>query len=219
MKRAYLILIDFILPLPLTAVMYLVWWRRTGSSPFAVYVLSLGVLFGYIFPGIGTNVLQLWKFHGPFRIGNYFVHHGFLYAPYLALVFYVAFPSGVPLTPGNVLRIVLAGGLMQCVVSCHHDVWAVETGMIEIHNDAARRKRSPVEIVNSFGVVGFTLVGASYAGSCLMAYRALAVQRSLDLGNFLLLLFLGLLLMGTAAGYYAIRERTQILQFLGRRGG
>jgi len=65
--------------------MYYIWRQRTGSALFSVYVLTLGVLFGYIFPGIGTNVLHLWKFNGPLRMKNYFLHHGFMYAPYLAL--------------------------------------------------------------------------------------------------------------------------------------
>jgi hypothetical protein len=59
MKRAYLYLIDFVLPLPMTAVMFVLWHSRTGNAMFAAYVLALGVLFGYIFPGIGSNVLHL----------------------------------------------------------------------------------------------------------------------------------------------------------------
>src|ERR1035438_9634008 len=104
MKRAYLYLIDFVLPLPMTALMFVLWRLRTGNAIFAAYTLALGVLFGYIFPGIGTNVLHLWKFNGPLRIGNYFLHHGFMYAPYLSLVFYIAFAEGTPLSAGNSSR-------------------------------------------------------------------------------------------------------------------
>lgn len=210
MMRAYLILIDFVLPLPMTALMYLLWYQRTGSAPFSIYVLTLGVLFGYIFPGIGTNVLHLWKFHGPMRIGNYFLHHGFMYAPYLALVFYVAFPRETPLTLGNVIRIVLCSALIQCVVSCHHDICGVTTGMIEINNAATRLKRSPVRIVASFGVVGFSLVGATFATSCLIAYHTILVRGASDLRTFALLLAMGLALMGVAALQYLFQERAQL---------
>jgi hypothetical protein len=198
------------LPLPMTALMYLLWFRRTGSALFSAYVLTLGVLFGYIYPGIGTNILHLWKFNGPFRIKNYYIHHGFMYAPYLALVFYVAFAQDVPLTGGNIVRILLCGASIQCVLSCHHDICGVGTGMIEINSALARLKRSPVEIVTDFGVVGFALVGASFAGSCLFAYHTIVVGHVSDMRTFASLLAMGLVMMGVAALHYAIKERAQV---------
>ena len=209
MKRAYLFLVDFVLPLPMTVVMFFAWRSRTGSALFSAYVLALGVLFGYIFPGIGTNVLRLWKFHGPLRVGNYFVHHGFIYAPYLALVFYVAFADQAPMTGGNILRIVLASAFMQCVLSCHHDYCGVSTGMIEIDSAAARARRSPVEIVADFGVVSFALLGASFSASCLIAYRVLVVSGDEGPWTFSLLLVAGLALMGLAALQYVFRHRRE----------
>jgi hypothetical protein len=83
-SKRYILLIDFILPVPMTVFMLWAWYKRCGSWWFAAYMLLLGCAFGYIIPGIGTNVLKLWRFHGPFKIGNYFIHHGLMYAPYLA---------------------------------------------------------------------------------------------------------------------------------------
>ena len=209
MKRAYLYLIDFVLPLPMTALMFVLWRWRTGSALFAAYTLALGVLFGYIFPGIGTNLLHLWKFHGPLRIGNYFLHHGFMYAPYLSLVFYVAFAVGTPLSAGNSLRIVLSSAFIQCVLSCHHDYCGVSTGMIEIDSKAARAGLSPVEIVTDFGVVSFALVGASFSASCLIAYRFIVAKGDADSWTFVLLLLAGLALMGVAALQYLVKDRCE----------
>ncbi|WP_321476136.1 hypothetical protein [uncultured Paludibaculum sp.] len=210
MKRAYLILIDFVLPLPMTAVMYWLWYRRTGDGLFSLYVLALGVLFGYIFPGIGTNILHLWKFNGPFRIKNYFLHHGFLYAPYMALVFYLVFATDMPLTAENMVRVVLCAGFVQCVLSCHHDTWGVATGMIEIATVPGAVKRSPVEVVTSFGVIGFWLVGATYSASCLMAYRAIVLGARSDWATFALLLAGGLTLMGLAALQHLFAQRALV---------
>ena len=209
MKRAYLYLVDFVLPLPMTALMFGLWRWRTGNALFAAYPLALGVLFGYIFPGIGTNILHLWKFDGPGRIGNYFLHHGFLYAPYLSLVFFTAFAVGTPLSAGNSLRIVLSSAFIQCVLSCHHDYCGVSTGMIEIDNKAARAGLSPVEIVTDFGVVSFALVGASFSGSCLIAYRFIVVKGNADPWTFALLLLAGLALMGSAALQYVVKDRCE----------
>jgi len=207
MKRLYLILIDFVLPLPLTVLMFVLWRWRTGSVPYSAYILTLGVLFGYIFPGIGTNVLHLWKFNGPMRLGNYYVHHGFMYAPYLSLVFYVAFAEGAPLSAGNVVRIVLCSAFVQSVISCHHDYCGVSTGMIEIDNAAARAGRSPVEIVASFGVVSFALVGAGFSASCLIAHHFIVGKGNGDAWTFAWLLGMGLAVMGVAALQYVVKDR------------
>jgi hypothetical protein len=213
MKRVYLILVDFVLPLPMTSLTYSLWNRRTGSWLFSAYPLALGVLFGYIFPGIGTNVFHLWKFNGPFKMGNYFIHHGFMYAPYLALVFYVAFPAGAPLTVGNIARILMSAGFIQCVLSCHHDTWGVATGMIEIASPPGTGKLSPVETVTQFALVGFWLAGATYSASCLIAYRAIVVNAQSDGKTFVLLLVIGLALMSIAALQYAFGQRDLLLGF------
>ena len=163
----------------------------------------------YIVPGIGTNVLHLWKFHGPLRIGNYFLHHGFMYAPYLSLVFYIAFAGGTPLSAGNSIRIVLSSAFIQCVLSCHHDYCGVSTGMIEIDSKAARARLSPVEIVTDFGVVSFALVGAGFSGSCLIAYHFIVVKGDADPWTFVWLLLAGLALMGAAALQYVIKDRCE----------
>jgi len=51
MKRAYLILVDFVLPMPMTALMYYIWRQRTGSALFSVYVLTLACCSGTSFQG------------------------------------------------------------------------------------------------------------------------------------------------------------------------
>ncbi len=209
--RAYLLAIDFVLPLPMTALMYALWYRRTGSSFFSAYVLLLGIIFGYMLPGLATNVFKLWKFNGPLRIKNYFIHQGFMYAPYLALVLYVAFPAGAPLTFENMIRIVLCAAFVQTVLSCHHDYCGVSIGMIEINNTPAKLRKSPIEIVTEPAVVvGFALLGASFALSCLIAYHWIVVRNTGGAATFVLLLIAGLNIIGASTLPYAILERRHI---------
>jgi hypothetical protein len=122
-------------------------------------------------------------------------------------VFYMAFAEGAPLTAGNIVRIVLCGAFVQSVLSCHHDYCGVSTGMIEINSAAARARRSPVEIVTDFGVVSFALLGASFSGSCLIAYHFIVVKGNRDPWTLALLIAMGLALMGVAALQYLIKDR------------
>lgn len=209
-EKYYLILVDYILPLPLTIVLLFFWYNRFGNFQFASYILGLGVLYGYIVPGVAINVLHLWKFTGPLKAGNFFIHHGFIYAPYLALVFYIALPANVVLTAGNIIRIILCNAFIQCVVSCHHDICAVKTGMVLINNKASHLGKSPTEIITNFGVIGFGLVGASFAASCLIAYHSYVVMENKNLGNWFSLLLFGFLIMSFCSIPYLIKEKAFI---------
>jgi hypothetical protein len=210
LKRAYIIFIDFILPFPLTIVAFYLWWQRTSSILFSLYPLVVGVLFGYIFPGIGTNLLNLWKFNGPFRIKNYFLHQGFMYAPYLSLIFYVSFTPNAPFDFGMIIRAIVFNAFLQSALSCHHDICGVTIGMIEINNTPSKQKKSPVEIVTHSCAIAFALMGASFAASCLFAYYTLVLRKLSDLKTFLILVCLGLTFMGLVSMYYVIKERRHI---------
>jgi hypothetical protein len=213
--RLLLVIIDFILPLPLTVLVFLL-WRSACGALYAFYVLSLALAFGYLIPGIGTNLLGLWEFRWPFlRVGRFYAHHGFMYAPYMAAVFWVTcgVHYGAPRpgpAPIAAVAIIVANALVQGFVSCRHDVLGVRTGMIEVANDASDRGLSAEEIVNSWGPVGFSLIGGAYAAACLFA-RELIVSRGQRGPATLALLWCGgLALMAVVLVPYVIKERKRI---------
>jgi len=66
----------YVLPLPLFVVMYFVWAAWSDNRVFALYVMLLPLFYGYVAPGIATNLLHKWRFKGPWVVGSY-------YAPWL----------------------------------------------------------------------------------------------------------------------------------------
>lgn len=206
--RAFIWLVDYLLPLPLTAVMFMLWEARTGSAPFAAYTLALGLAFGYVIPGIGTNLLGLWRFNGPLRVGNYFLHHGFMYAPWLSLTLYVTWGEWGASGPAQVATTVASAALAQGLVSSLHDVAGLKCGAIEIFTARAEAGRSPEAVVLEYGPFGFGLFGAAYAASCLLARPELVAGTSP--GRFALLVSGGVLLMGLTGIPYVIKERRHI---------
>jgi hypothetical protein len=214
-EKTYIIFIDFILPLPLTALMWYAWYARTQSLYFASYVMLLGLCFGYIIPGIGTNVLHLWRFTWRFRIGNYFIHHGFMYAPYFALVLYVMFGEWQQLTAWQVLAIITGTGFVQSLLSSHHDLCGVKIGMIKMNNRPALQGKSAAELICDWDPIGFLLFGASYAASCLYAYKLFVIDGKTNPAMLALLVAAGVAFMGLTSMPYLIRERETIM----RRGG
>jgi hypothetical protein len=210
--RALVWLIDYLLPLPLTAAMYLLWEARTGSAAFAAYTLLLGLAFGYVVPGIGTNLLGLWRFSGPLRVGNFFLHHGFMYAPYLSLTLFVTWGEWGAAGPVQAATTVASTALAQGLVSSLHDIAGIRAGAIEIFSARAEAGRSPEAVVLEYGPVGFGLLGAAYAASCLLARGEVVAGASP--GRFALLVSGGVLLMGLTGLPYVVKER----RFIGAAG-
>jgi hypothetical protein len=202
--KTFVRLVDWILPLPLTAAMYLLWRERAGAA-FAGYTIALGLAFGYAVPAIGTNVLGLWRFNGPFRVGDFHLHHGFLYAPYLSLVLYLTWGDWDVLTAGQAATVVVSTGLAQALLSSVHDIQGVKAGAIEIFNARAEEGASAEAIVLDYGPIGFGLFGAAYAGACLCANRVLA--RGAGPGAFVGLVAGGVTLMGLTGIPYLVKER------------
>ena len=176
--RRLVYVLDFYLPFPLTALMFWLWWARTGSAAFAAYTIAAGLVFGYLVPGIGTNLLGLWRFSGPWKLGRYYLHHGFLYAPYLSLVLYACFGVWNTLTLGQAVTSILCMGLVQGLVSSLHDICGIKAGMLQIFNARAASGVSPEEIVMDWGPLGFGLFGAVYALFGVLAYRFYVLENA-----------------------------------------
>jgi hypothetical protein len=166
------------------------------------------LLFGYIIPGLGTNVFKLWAFKWKFmRLGNYFLHHGFMYAPYFAFSLYCTFGTGGQKDIVQMITIVISNAFLQCFLTTWHDYWGLRSGMIEIYNTPFREGKSAADIILDYGPVSYALFGGTYALACLAAYSCLSGTTI----NFLLLLFAGVGLMGLSGVHYIFRERKRKL--------
>jgi len=63
-------------PLVLLPLAYWLWLQRcAGEHRLAALALAIPVLFAYIVPAIGTNVLRIWEFNTRLRLGRFRPHH------------------------------------------------------------------------------------------------------------------------------------------------
>jgi hypothetical protein len=197
MNRTTVYLWVYALPFPVFAAMYLTWWAWSGSHTFAVYVMFLPVFYGYLGPGIATNLLHKWRFKGPWVIGNFYAHHGFKYASTMSPLLFVAFlgtPSG-SLSASTVFRVLVCTATLHGFVMWLHDIQIVRHGMVEVFNRPALEGRSPEEIVTHYAPICFFLIGLVYALGALLAYHTFLVRQDLGAGTVLWIWLLGLALL------------------------
>lgn len=171
-------------------------WSALGGEAFMLFVLGLPLLFGYLAPGIGTNVLKMWRFRGRWTAGNYFAHHGFIYAATMGLALFLTF---TPPAQNDWLTLLLNmtrnAGLLG-FIGWTHDLIAIRAGMMEVYNDEWKRG-APAEVVAAqYAPLCFSLLGAAYAGIVTLGYQTLAADQNPD--ALWRLLPLGLVLMSAA---------------------
>lgn len=177
-EKKFLFFNDYVLPIPLFFVMIYLWWLRVPDNPeFIAFVVGVPTLYGYIVPGIGTNVLGWWRFQGRWMLGKFHTHHGFMYGPPMSLIFYIILGDSVDLSAFRIFSIVFCLAYVLGFLSSQHDIMAVRNGIITIDNPPARAGLSPEQIVNYYGPACFSWLGALYGGSCAAAWQLMVVGK------------------------------------------
>ena len=187
MNRTWMWVQVYVLPIPITLAMAYLWFRWSGNAAFAWYVTLLAILYGYIMPGIGTNVMKKWRFHGPGRVGNYYVHHGFIWAANLSPALFLCF-LGTPKGPpgcGTILRVLLATGFVHAYKGWVYDIALLRYGFTEVTSVPRLRGKSPEEVTGHYVPVCFFLIGLTYALGALVAYHFFVVLNRTDIRSHL----------------------------------
>jgi hypothetical protein len=142
------------------------WWRTSGSWPFVAVVMGVPVLFGYLMPGVATQVVKRWRFTSGPRVGAYYLHHGFIYGSKLAFALLLVVRSLE--TVGSVLdaiAVIAVAGAATAFGGWWHDVHAVRAGKIEVDGGT--------EALVGFAPPSYFSMGATYAFVVLVAHRVL----------------------------------------------
>jgi hypothetical protein len=110
------------------------WWRSYGGDwRLTLIAWSIPIVYAYVVPAIGTNVLKVWEFDTRFRLGRFRLHHGFVFGSATATIAWIchADPARGPLDAlrtGFVLASVL--GFWNLL----YDVKALQSGILRVYN-------------------------------------------------------------------------------------
>ena len=150
-------------PLVLAPLVYWLWLERAqGDQRLALLLLSIPVVYAYVVPAVGTNVLRIWELDTRLRFGRFRPHHGFVFGSATALLAWLAVaPAASPgwweeLRSGFVLGSVLA------FWNWLYDVQALRAGFLKVYTHSYGERRGPEAIAMDYAPPIFGLFGLAY---------------------------------------------------------
>jgi hypothetical protein len=195
--RRTLQIYSFAGPLVLTPLAAYFWWRHFAGNIYLTF-LALGapIAHAYVVPGLGTNVLRVWRINARFNLGNFRPHHGFLFGSATAMLSLAVFPatSAAP-PPSSILSAALAVGAVLLAVNWIYDAFALRCGVLEVFNQPWADGAGPWAIAADYAFWFFGVFGLIYGAGLRIAEGELSTAATLG-GT---LAIGGLLLIATAA--------------------
>ena len=161
MKKA-LSLYAYLAPALLAPASLLLWYRTCeGHLELVVTAWLIPILWAYIVPGVGTNVLKVWEFDARFRFGRFRPHHGFVFGSATAMLAWLVH-TGPAADFWAVARDALVMGSVLGFWNLLYDVKALEAGVLHVYNQPWADGKPEAEVAMDYAPWFFGGFGAVY---------------------------------------------------------
>ena len=164
MRRA-LSLYSYLAPAVLAPLTFWLWLREyDGDFKLVAIVWGLPVLWAYLVPGVGTNVLKMWEFDARFRLGRFRVQHGFVFGSATSMIAWLVHGGQVTDFAG-VLRMAFILASVLGFWNLLYDIKALEAGILRVYNQPLAEGQPAPAIAMDYAPWFFAGFGAVY-GLC-----------------------------------------------------
>jgi hypothetical protein len=183
MSKRYLELYQYIAPAILAPLSFWLWWRTYHADPWLTLMAWLTpIVFAYVVPGIGTNVLKVWEFDTRLRLGRFRPHHGFVFGSATATIAWLCHTG--PAQDGfDVLRTAFVLASVLGFWNLLYDIRALEAGILRVYNQPWADGRGPEAIAIDYAPWFFAGFGAVY-GAAISVAELLAIPNGLGATDF-----------------------------------
>ncbi len=209
--RNALSIYQYVAPVILAPLSFLLWRREYGGNlKLTAAAWFIPMLWAYIVPGIGTNILNVWEFDTRLRLGRFRPHHGFVFGSATSMLAWL-----VHQTPAHDAWNIARSALVLCSVigfwNVLYDIKALQSGILRVYNQPWADGKSDAAIAMDYAPWFFGGFGAVYgAGIALMEWLDGRAALSMPVFAAAFGLMLAFTLVVPTAGY--------VLQSIRRHG-
>lgn len=160
-KRAFEIY-QYVAPAILTPFSFWLWWQTYNENlRLTLIAWLIPILYAYVVPGIGTNVLKVWEFDTRFRLGRFRPHHGFVFGSATATIAWLCHGN----LAGSALDVFKTSFVFASVIgfwNVLYDVKAIESGILRVYNQPWADGKGAEAIALDYAPWFFAGFGAVY---------------------------------------------------------
>ncbi len=174
MRARFFNVYQYLAPVVLMPLAYWLWLGTARDDHrIALWMVAVPVLFAYIVPAVGTNVLRVWEINTRLRLGRFRPHHGFVFGSATACIAWIAMPT---LDSVGGLAALQAGFVLGSVLAFWnwlYDVLALRAGFLLVYTRSYAERRGPDAIAMDYAPPIFGLFGFGYGASAVLAVPTL----------------------------------------------
>jgi hypothetical protein len=155
---------QWIMSLAILPICYLAWYEKLDKRhDLTILVFIVPVVFGYVVPGVGTNLLKLWEFNAGVKMGRFTVLHGIVFGASCGLLSLLCCDILlVKSSPFSMLKSAHVCGVVICFWNWIFDVYALHSGIAVIYNKPRALGKSCLSIASDYAPVYFGAFGICY---------------------------------------------------------
>lgn len=155
-------LYQYIAPAILTPLSGWLWYAETGHNlQLTLMAWLLPILWAYIVPGVGTNVLKVWEFDTRFRLGRFRPHHGFVFGSATSMLAWLV--HGEPAaSPADLFIDAFILAAVLGFWNTLYEIKAIEAGILKVYNQPWAEGREAEVIALDYAPWFFGGFGAAY---------------------------------------------------------
>jgi hypothetical protein len=193
-------------PAILAPLSFWLWWRTYDANlQLTLIAWLMPIIYAYVVPGIGTNVLKVWEFDTRIRVGRFRPHHGFVFGSATAMLAWICHPH-----PAASIADVVTGSLVLASVlgfwNILYDVHAIRAGILRVYNQPWADGKGPEAVAMDYAPWFFAGFGAVYGAG--LGVGELLAKRGQLTGTVFAACFVSLLSAAIAVPLLGYRRRS-----------
>jgi len=198
---------EYVAPAVLAPLTLWLWYREyAGDFKLVAGAWLVPVLWAYIVPGVGTNVLKVWEFDTRLKLGRFRVHHGFVFGSATALLAWLVHVPAADFS--DLVRNALVLSALLGFWNLLYDVAALKAGILRVYNQPWADGRDEAAVALDYAPWFFGGFGAVYG--CGIGALELLKSNGVLTGPLFALAFallLAVVIAAPVAGYVAQSRR------------